>query len=388
MSKEKLLFVDDEENVLKSLVRLFHENNCKILTARSGKEGLELLSKDKVQLVISDYRMPEMNGVEFLKQVRVICPDAIRIILTGYADLDIALSAINEGYVYKFITKPWDSELLKITVKRALEFHNLLMEKKSLNKKLIEKNKELKEINENLEQIVEERTQQLLHSEKMATLGQMASQIGHEINNVLSVLVGRLGLIEIKKRNIEYIDETLKIFSEQLDRLKIHTNNLLTLGKPQYKEFENINLKDILENTIDNLKYAGILKYYLINKEYNENVPIIYGDVAQIEQVFTNLFINSHHAMGKTGTITVVIKMSDDKNFVEVHIKDTGKGIPKENLEKIFEPFFTTKPAGKGTGLGLTVVKKIVESHKGYIKVESEVNIGTTMIIGFPIVKN
>jgi signal transduction histidine kinase len=389
MSKEKLLFVDDEENVLKSLVRLFQENNYRILTARSGREGLELISKDKVQLIISDYRMPEMNGIEFLKRVKMICPDTIRMILTGYADLDIAVSAINEGYVYKFITKPWDSELFKITVKRALEFHNLMIEKQSLNKKLIEKNKELKEINENLEQIVEERTQQLLHSEKMATLGQIAGQIGHEINNVLSILIGKMELLKGKKKiNNKYVEDTLKVFSEQFNRLKVHSKNLLTFGKPIPSDFKNVSLKEILDKTIDNLIFSGILKYYKIDKEYENNLPLIYGDALQIDQVFINLFVNAHHSMGKNGTISVMIKVPDDKKFIEVHIKDTGKGIPEENLEKIFEPFFTTKLEGKGTGLGLTVVKKIVESHKGYIKVKSQVNYGTIMIIGFPVIKN
>ena len=127
------------------------------------------------------------------------------------------------------------------------------------------------------------------------------------------------------------------------------------------------------------------MKYYTIQKEYQENLPLIYGDSSQIEQVFTNLFINSHHAMNNNGTLSVVIKAPNDKKFIEVYIKDTGKGIPEENLEKIFEPFFTTKPEGKGTGLGLLAVKKIVEAHKGYINVNSQVNIGTTVIIGFPI---
>jgi len=104
--------------------------------------------------------------------------------------------------------------------------------------------------------------------------------------------------------------------------------------------------------------------------------------------VFTDLFINAHHAMGKNGTLTVVVRMSDDNKFVEVHVKDTGKGIPEENIEKIFEPFFTTKPDNEGTGLGLPVVKKMVESHKGYINVDSKIDVGTTMIVGFPQSKN
>ena len=111
------------------------------------------------------------------------------------------------------------------------------------------------------------------------------------------------------------------------------------------------------------------------------------GDTNQIEQVFTNLFINAHHAMMNEGTIGVSIQLSYDDKFEEVYIKDSGKGIPEENIEKIFEPFFTTKPEGQGTGLGLSVVKKIIDIHAGYIKVKSKLNSGTTMIIGFPVAK-
>lgn len=388
MKKRKLLFVDDEENVIKSLLRLFQEDNYEILTANNGREGLGLIRMNEFQIVISDYQMPEMNGTEFFKQVRKLSPDTIRIILTGYADINIAVSAINEGHVYKFVTKPWDGELLKVEIKKALDFYDLVQERHALNKELIKKNEELKEINENLEEMVEERTQQLLHSEKMATLGQMSGQIGHEINNVLAVIKGRMDLIKIKKKDNEYIGKTLKIISEQFDRLSIHSKNLLTLGKPKYTEFKKINLREVLEKTIENLLYSGVLKYYEINKEYHNSLPLIFGDASQIDQVFTNLFINAHHAMEKNGTIHVAIKILDDNKFIEVHIKDMGKGILEENIEKIFEPFFTTKPEGKGTGLGLPVVKKIVDLHKGYIKVKSRINVGTTMIIRFPLLKN
>ncbi|MFC1563170.1 response regulator [candidate division KSB1 bacterium] len=388
MRRRKLLFVDDEENVLKSLVRVFQDNNYEILTASNGKEGLELVRNYEFQLVISDNQMPEMNGVEFLKQVRKISPDTIRIILTGYADVNSAISAINEGHVYKFMIKPWDEKLLRVQIKRALEFYDLLLEKQALNKEIIEKNKKLEEIKKNLEKIVEERTRQLLHSEKMANLGQMAGQIGHEIGNILAILKGKMQLIEIKKGDIKYIGKSLKMFSRQIDRLEIHKNNLLTLGKPKLPEFKNINLKEILEKTIENLMHAGILKYYTINKEYQENLQLVYGDASQVEQIFTNLFINSHNAMEMSGTLYVAVNILDDKKFAEVCIKDTGKGIREENLEKIFEPFFTTELEGKGTGLGLPVVEKIVESHNGYIRIKSNVNIGTTVILGFPLIQN
>lgn len=388
MSREKILIVDDDENVLKSLVRLFQEDNYAIFTACDGIEGLALVKKHLFHIVISDYRMPKMNGIEFLKNVKRIASSTIRIILTVYADIDIAIAAINEGHVYKFLLKPWDEELLKIEIKKSLDHFDLVQQQKELQEELGQKNKMLENMNKNLEKLVEERTQQLIHSEKMATLGQLAAQIGHEINNVLTILKGRTELLEYNKTDAEYIDNTIKIFMREIDSLTIQARNLLTIGKPAPPDFKNLDLKTILEKTLDNLLSVGVLKYYNLEKEYQEKLPLIYGNPSQVDQVFTNLLINAHHAMEKMGDLKVGIKILNDTNYIETYITDTGKGISEENINKIFGPFFTTKPQGKGTGLGLPVVKKIMDEHNGYINVDSKINVGTTMTLGFLILQN
>ena len=133
------------------------------------------------------------------------------------------------------------------------------------------------------------------------------------------------------------------------------------------------------------MKETGVIKYYTIEENFADSLPEVYGDESKISQVFTNLIINAHHAMNGKGKLIFIAGLSKAGNFVETQIKDTGEGIAKENLEKIFEPFFTTKPEGKGSGLGLLVVKKIMDEHSGYIKVKSKVNMGTDMSLGFPI---
>jgi len=387
MNKYKILFVDDEEIVRQSLLRALFDTDYEIKTACNGKEALELVNENKFHLIISDYKMPVMDGIEFFKQARKISPETIRIILTGHADVNIAIAAINDGQIYKLIQKPWDPEILKIHVEKGLEYYNVVQERNLLNEKLIEKNNMLEDLNKNLEKLVEERTQQLLHSEKMATLGQLAAQIGHEINNVLTVLVGRVELLQSNLSNVEYIEKTIRILIEHLDRLRIQSRNLLTLGRSAPPKFEKVNIKMVLDKTIDDLLSVGILKYYKIEKDYMENVPLINGDKSQLQQVYTNLFINAHHAMENEREITVGIKTEGDHNRVTTYIRDTGHGIPEKNLEKIFDPFFTTKPLGKGTGLGLLVVKKIIDFHDGYININSKVNKGTTVTIGFPLIK-
>lgn len=385
MSEQILLLVDDDENILRSLIRLFQAEDYIVLTAHSGKEALEIASKNPCKVVISDYRMPEMDGNEFLQKIREISPQSIRIMLTGYADVNISAAAINKGHVYKFMTKPWDDEFFKIMVRRAFEHYDLLQQKDALSNEIIKKNWLLNDMNKNLENLVTERTQQLLHSEKMAALGHMAGQIGHEINNILAILKGRLEMAMNKTDDGEVMQRTLKIFARQFDRLEVHTRNLLTLGKPVPSDFKKINLIDVVDNTLRTLMETGILKYYTLNKDYQEGLPSIYGDASQIDQVLVNLLINAHHAMEDSGTLSITIRNQSNNNFVEVSIQDTGSGIPEENLSRIFEPFFTTKPVGKGTGLGLAVVKKIIDEHKGHIRVMSRVNAGTTVIMDFPV---
>jgi len=158
MKKHKLLFVDDEENIIKSLKRLFQDKKYEVYTAKDGLDALKLLDEHKFSLILSDYRMPELDGVEFLKLSKKKNPDTIRMILTGFSDIEVAISAINEGGVYKFITKPWEGENLKVQIKRALEHYELVLEREELLEKIKNQNEKLRELNLNLEKKVEEKT--------------------------------------------------------------------------------------------------------------------------------------------------------------------------------------------------------------------------------------
>lgn len=156
-----LLLVDDEQNILSSLRRLFRPLGYEILMAKNGREGLEVLENEVVDLVISDMRMPEMDGAEFLEQAALRWPDTMRILLTGHADLNSAVSAINRGNIYKYINKPWEDNDLKLTVQHALEKRFLEQERRRLVELTQRQNAELKDLNANLENKVRERTAQL-----------------------------------------------------------------------------------------------------------------------------------------------------------------------------------------------------------------------------------
>jgi len=169
----KILCVDDEKNVLKALERLFLDTDYEIITATSGDEGLEMLKNtDHVQLVISDYRMPKMNGVDFLKEVCKLKPDTVRMVLSGYADTATIVEAINEGQIYKFMPKPWNDDELKVTISNALDHYFVYQKNRQLTEELEIKNRELQEINNSLERLVEERTSDLVVQNRILTSSQ------------------------------------------------------------------------------------------------------------------------------------------------------------------------------------------------------------------------
>ena len=169
----RILCVDDEENVLRSLKRLFLDSEYDIIFATSANEGLEILRKTgPVQIVISDYRMPRMNGVDFLREVCRHWPDTTRIVLSGYADTVSIVEAINEGQIYRFIPKPWNDDELKVAISNALDRYFIKKKNIQLTKELEAKNSELQEINNNLERLVAERTADLIMQNNMLTCSQ------------------------------------------------------------------------------------------------------------------------------------------------------------------------------------------------------------------------
>jgi len=169
----KILCVDDEKNVLKAIERLFLDSDYEILTAESGDKGLETLTNNgTIQLVVSDYRMPGMNGVDFLREVYKKWPETIRIVLSGYADTALIVEAINDGHIYKFIPKPWNDDELKVTIAKALDYYNVQQKNIQLTIALEESNEELRDINSNLENLVEERTSELMLQNRILTASQ------------------------------------------------------------------------------------------------------------------------------------------------------------------------------------------------------------------------
>jgi response regulator RpfG family c-di-GMP phosphodiesterase len=154
-----ILCVDDEKSILNALKRLLRKEGYQLLFANSGKEGLETLAAHEVHLVISDQRMPEMSGTEFLEIVKEKYPDVLRIILTGYSDIDSITDSINKGNIYKFFFKPWNDIRLKSEIRQITEQIHLIQANKRLDETVVQQNKELHEMNTKVENLVRKRTQ-------------------------------------------------------------------------------------------------------------------------------------------------------------------------------------------------------------------------------------
>jgi len=178
-----VLFVDDEVNILKALQRMLRNDGMKVLTASRGDEALELLERQPVEVVVTDQRMPEMSGVDLLASVRQRWPDAVRMMLTGYTEMGVAVEAINRGEIFRLITKPWNDDELRATLRQAFDHHSLKSEIKRLNQVTREQNFKLQDMNRNLEGKVRERTKQLAskHGELRAayvqTVGALAEAV-------------------------------------------------------------------------------------------------------------------------------------------------------------------------------------------------------------------
>jgi CheY-like chemotaxis protein len=165
--QDTVLFVDDEANILTALNRLLRREGYQILMAGSGAEGLELLDRQPVQLIVSDQRMPDMAGTEFLQRVKEKHPDTVRVILSGYSDVNVILDSVNKGEIYQFLTKPWKGEELKIAIKQCLDHYHLLEQNRILLAKVREQNETLQHLNAELEMMVQQRTCSLQLSQEI-----------------------------------------------------------------------------------------------------------------------------------------------------------------------------------------------------------------------------
>ena len=232
---------------------------------------------------------------------------------------------------------------------------------------------------------LEEAHLQLVESERIASIGKMAAGVAHEINNPLS---GILIYAELLKEGLERDPERSKDIQEIIDqtlRCKNIVSELLEFSRQSVGKISSFSLEELLTKTLNLLVNQAFFQNISVTKDLAQDLPAMVGDMGQLQQVFTNLFINGADAMEGRGRLHIQARFHADQNQFVIRISDTGPGIPESLREKIFEIFFTTKPAGKGTGLGLTITKNIIKLHGGDVRIECPPEGGTTFIIELPM---
>jgi signal transduction histidine kinase len=377
------LYVDDDPENLRTFRRLFRKEYT-VLLAESGEEGLQLLQEhDPVPVIITDQRMPEMTGIEFLEKTRKISPDSIRIIITGFTDIQALIDAINTGRVYRYITKPWDEQELFVTLKRAIESYELKKNNEQLLIDLQRKNEEL----EHSYHTLQEAQDRLIQSEKLASIGRLASRIAHELRNPIQGI--RMGIDLLKQevmetQGIDRFQESCQSALEHIDQEIIVANtivkDLLEYAREMKFEYTDTDVNSLIEGVLYNLAEKIEATHITVTTQYGEIGHII-ADGIRIRQVMLNIIQNGMEAMNSGGTLTITTA-SHGEHFIRISVQDTGCGISAEQQQRIFEPFFTTKE--QGVGLGMSVVHRIVDAHKGNITIESEPGQGTTFFITLP----
>jgi signal transduction histidine kinase len=408
-SERRILVVDDEGQV-RDLFANYLGARYPCSKAASADEALQLLAADPHALVIADVVMPGRNGIELLREITARYPDTMVVMVSAIDRTQRVLDAVRLG-AFDYMIKPCDLDVLSLTVERALERRALLRAARHYKADLERRNEELRRRKAELESL----QSQIVQSEKMASIGQLAAGVAHELNNPAGFLYGNMELLaectrglerlllfyetvplaggdaararaikdEIEyERTLEDLRSIVADCREGAGRIRDVVQNLRTFSRLDEAEFKKVDIHEGIDSTLRLLaRFYGDGRVRLA-RDYGE-LPAVDCYAGQLNQVWLNLLVNAAHATREGGEVRIVTRGEGER--VVVTVSDTGCGIAPEHLTRIFDPFFTTKPVGEGTGLGLSVTYSIVERHGGEIKVESELGKGTTFTVTLPV---
>jgi signal transduction histidine kinase len=426
-----VLIVDDEEIVTETINTLLTlETDYKTVIFHSPSEALGYLQTQEVDLIISDYLMPgEMNGVEFLLEVKKLQPEAIRVLLTAYADKENAIRAINEVELYQYIEKPWDNEALLLLLRNGLASGRLRKQLTAKTRELtaaMESQEYLEaEVLKAFDQLEEEiaerkrsqelaqlRQQQLMQADKMATLGILSSGVAHEINNpnnfiLLNAKIFSRAWDDVAPILEEYceqhgdfalagmpytqasqrIGQLITGMSEGAQRIQKIVQGLKDFARQDTGELDqSVDINSVIEAAV--LIAGNLIKKSTdsFSCEHGSDLPEIKGNAQQLEQVIINLLTNACQALEDRGDgISIRTLHDEDAGSVIVEVRDAGTGVSPEDLKHIMDPFFTTKRSSGGTGLGLSISYNIIKAHGGSLDFTSELGKGTEVVLSLPV---
>ena len=372
--KYTVLYVDDEESNL-HIFRNTFRREYKVLTASSAKQGLELLQQENVDLILTDQRMPDMDGVTFLKQTISQFPELNRILITGYTDFDALKTAINDAKIFQYIQKPWREEQLRNIIDKALEVYTLRQENETLNNQLFDKNKELEAINK-----------ELLELDKLKT--DFLSIISHEIRTPLNGIVGSVDLLkqDLGEEETNPLSSLIFILETSVNRLEkfLLSAERITQLKSQTYPLEKDALlpSNLLNDAFNRSRTKFSQKGIIVSKQVSAN-PDFYGDKKLIEfcidEIIDNAIKNSPNGS------TIKINTETENEWLKIQVFDEGIGFSEKLLNNAFQLFISDSKSDQHKGLSLALIKIIMENHGGQVELRNIPRGGASVTLYFKI---
>lgn len=412
--RETILIVDDSPTMRAAFVnRLARQYIC--TESSTVMEALAELREREYAIVIADIQMPGLSGVELLRRIVEIYPNTAVIMVSGIDRPQRVLDVVRLG-AFDYLIKPCDMDILELTVERAIERRTLLVDAKRYKADLETRNEELANGKAQLERL----QTQIVQNAKMASLGQLAAGVAHELNNPVGFIYGNIEILQdtmsdlirlmefydrsdlpvpiaaeadsIKKqidyeRTLSDLESIMADCREGAERIRDIVKNLRTFSRLDEAEFKKTDVHEGIDSTLRLLSRYFTTDKIILKREYAEDLPLIDAFAGQLNQVWMNLLANAAQAVSPAGG-TVRIATSSDDEYVTVLVEDSGVGIEPAVLDRIFDPFFTTKPVGEGTGLGLSISFGIVDRHGGNIQVRSKPDSGTAFKVRLRIDAN
>ncbi len=425
IERTKILMIEDNKLMAKNLRDVLEtvQGGMDIAWEPDPAQGLRYLAAKPVDIVLLDLILPDSQGLETFTKISLLSPSVPIIVMTGVDDETVAVSAVRSGAQDYIVKGQVDGQVLVKSIRYAIERkrieEDLRKARSDLEYKVQERTEELIDINENLQKEIDERRKaeealkvayeqlklaqsQLVYSEKMETVGRLASGVAHEVKNPLAIL---LQCVEYLQRNLskdnEKITRTLEFMSEAVMRADSIIKGMLDFSSVSQMELSDQGPVELIENALLFIKHEIDLHHINLEKAYAPDLPAIKVDKNRIEHVFLNILMNAIDAMGDNGKITIRIKSRVLDNVgdgagrrgadtfklgdrvVIFEFEDNGPGIPESILEKVFDPFFTTKHDKGGTGLGLSIIKNIMEMHHGRITLKNREQGGVIATLTF-----
>ena len=393
---KNILIVDDEKSIRLSIQALLTAADYTVAVAADSREALQLLDDLSVDVVVSDIVLPEVGGIELLKAIRKAAPFAQVIMMTGEPTVDTAADALRFG-AFDYLTKPVNKNAMLRSVGNAAQLKEIQDDRRRLEK-------ENTIYQEELESLVEARTAELVETledlrtaqdqsvkqERLNAISQMAGGISHDFNNVLMPILGMSDLLVSCPETLDDRKDALEILqvinSAAKDAREI-VKRLRLIYKPSEAKYDTFKLNDLVQSAIALTTAKWKQEAHAEGREIEivndcKRSQVIEGNESDVREVLTNLIFNAVDAMPDGGTITMCAR-ADGEDFVVLDVSDTGVGMDAARLQRCTEPYFTTKGEA-GTGLGLLMVRSIMEHHGGRLEVESTLGIGTTIHLWFP----